>query len=76
MKIYWNWCEYLYLLLKCKTGSFLFINTLIFGIAGFLVWYLLHFFCLNNPEDMICFAGYFAVLPGYLGGLFYFMRKD
>lgn len=76
MKIYWDWCDTIFDLMNKKIDFFLFINTVVFGFLGFLIWYILHFICLNNIEGLLCFVGYFAVLPGYMGGLIYFMRKD
>lgn len=76
MKYYWDWCDILFDFLHERVAFFLFVNTVIFGCLGFFVWYILHFFCLDSLIGMICFIGYSAVISGYLGGLFYFMRKD
>lgn len=77
MKWYWDWCDLLFAGSKKNMNMFLFINTVFFGFLGLAVWYILHFICLDNLEGMICFIGYSAVFPGYLGGLFYFIsRKD
>lgn len=75
MKFYWDWCDTLFDFLHEKVDFFLFVNTVIFGFLGFFVWYILHFICLDSLVGMVCFIGYSAVLLGYLGGLFYFMRK-
>lgn len=76
MKYYFYWCEELYKALKENKYLFLTVNTICFGILGLCIWYVLHFFCLNRIDWLICFIGYPAVIPGYLGGLFYFLRMD
>lgn len=76
MKLYEKWCDGLYELVQKNRKVFLAINTLLFGLIGFLLWYGLHFFFLDRLDWMICFIGYSATCLGYLGGLIYFMRMD
>lgn len=76
MKLYKKWCDELYALVQEKRQIFLILNTLLFGVIGFFVWYVIHFFFLNRIDWLICFIGYPAVCLGYMGGLLYFMRMD
>ena len=76
MKYYWEWCDKLYKLLKENRTLFLMVNTICFGVLGYMIWFGLHFFCLNRLDWLICFVGYSAMVAGYAGGLFYFMKID
>ncbi len=76
MKYYFGWCEDLYHALKENRFVFLLVNTVCFGFIGFCIWYILHFFCLDRLDWLICFIGYPAMVLGYFGGLFYFLQMD
>lgn len=68
--------------LLCKTGIrnirplFLSAATLISGLAGFLVWYALHFIALNDIYWALCFVGYPACFVGILGGSIFLWKKE
>lgn len=62
---------------KHKHYLFLGINTVLYGLLGLLVWYLIgdQFFA-NREEWMLTFIGYPAVLGGFLLGIILLFKFD
>lgn len=54
---------------------FILINTLVFTIIGFSLWFIIHFFILKNFIWCICFSGYAGYFLGFLGGILYLWKK-
>lgn len=59
---------------KRKT-IFLLSSSIVFAILGLLVWFVAHFFVLDDITWMLCFMGYPAMFLGYLGGVLYLWNK-
>ena len=52
---------------------FLTVNTISFGIVGFVLWCFVRLFMLDSWMWCVCFTGYGAVLFGYMGGILYLL---
>ena len=61
MKHLWAYIENKNIEEKSKYRSALFIFSIIFAIAGFIVWLIVRTWILSSIDWMICFIGYFVV---------------
>ena len=59
---------------KKSQHIFLWLNTVFFGVIGFLVWLVLRNLNLNNWDWAVVFAGYPAFFIGILGGILYLYK--
>lgn len=71
----WEWVDKKNLSEKAKTGVFLFLNMVLYGVLGFLVWMVISRFTLSTLDWAVCFVGYPGFFIGYLGGFFFLCRK-
>ena len=75
MGILWEWLDKKNMNEERKMHLFLFLNTIIFSIIGFLVWLAVSKFALNSLTWALCFIGYSGFFIGYLGGFIYLCSK-
>ncbi len=59
-----------------RRKCFLFLNCILSGVAGLLIWLIVRRFALDAPQWMFCFVGYPAVFHGFAGGVLYIMNAD
>lgn len=71
----WEWVDKKNLSEKAKTRVFLFLNIVLCGVLGFLVWMVISRFGLSTLDWAVCFIGYSGFFVGYLGGFFFLCRK-
>ncbi|MGN0160084.1 MAG: hypothetical protein ACI4AQ_01715 [Lachnospiraceae bacterium] len=71
----WEWVDKKNLSEQAKTGVFLFLNMVLYGVLGFLVWMVISRFTLSTLDWAVCFVGYPGFFIGYLGGFFFLCRK-
>ena len=57
-----------------KMKLMLISNTLLFTIAGIILWGGIQLFALQEIKWAICFAGYAGFFPGFLGGVLFLYR--
>lgn len=80
MKRLWIKCSQLKCNRELQMHSFLFLNIIIWLIAGFLLSGLICLFfgidLRNEVENIIIFTGYTGLIMGWFGGLFFLMRQD
>ncbi len=55
---------------------FLEMNTMLFGILGFLMWIMVRNFVFHTIDWAFCFVGYSGFLIGFVGGYMYLCRKE
>lgn len=60
---------------KAKRNIFLFINSVIFSIVGFMVWLVVSRFTLSTLDWAICFTGYSGFFIGFIGGFLFLCQK-
>ena len=75
MGILWEWLEKKKMDEESKMQFFLFLNTINFGIIGFLVWLVVSRFALHSLTWALCFIGYSGFFIGYIGGFIFSCRK-
>ena len=69
MKLLWNAVNRLPVSKSLKHTLFLLLNTLLFGLLGFLVWLIVRTNALDTLTHMILFIGYPAMFLGFYGGI-------
>ena len=74
MKMIWNWIDKRDFTNEGKIRTFLFLNCVIFGLLGFIVWLFMKPYLFNSIEGALCFTGYSVFGFGFLGG-FIFLCK-
>lgn len=76
MKYLWNHVDQLNYTTTQKQKLFLFLNSLIFGLLGFLFWIPVQFFTLRTLDWLVCFVGYPVMFLGLLGGILYLYNHE
>ena len=69
MKLLWNAVNRLPVSKSLKHTLFLLLNTLLFGLLGFLVWLIVRTDALDTLTNMTLFIGYPAMFLGFYGGI-------
>lgn len=75
MNILWNYLKSKNINTQKANIFFLLINTLIAGIGGFFIWFIIHFFTLNKIAWALCFIGYPGFFIGLLGGILFLYKQ-
>ena len=59
-----------------RRRCFLFLNSLLAGLAGLVLWLVVRVFALDSFDWLLCFVGYPVMLHGVLGGSVYLLHVD
>jgi len=76
MQIIWDFTGRMRFPARMRTRMFLFLNISAFLMMGLLAWLLIETVTDLNLQWLICFLGYPGYFIGYIGGLFFVMKKD
>lgn len=71
----WNLINNLKFSTEGKVRLFLFLSTFMSGLIGFGVWFIIHFFALNQVSWALSFTAVPGILVGYIGGIVYLLRR-
>ena len=71
----WKWIDVKEISKEEKIRVFLFLNCLIHGVLGLLVWLVVSRFMLNTLGWAFCFIGYPGFFIGFVGGFLYLCRQ-
>lgn len=71
----WNWVDNRSFSKEKKKMIFLALNSIIYGVLGFVVWLIVSKFALNTLGWALCFIGYSGFFIGYIGGFIYLCKK-
>lgn len=71
----WNLINNLKFSTEGKVRLFLVLSTLLSGLIGFGVWFIIHFFALDKTSWALCFTTVPGILVGYIGGIVYLLRR-
>lgn len=61
---------------KRRVAVFLAISTLLYSLAGFLIWLVIKSFALSTIDWALCFVGYMGFCGGFLGGILFLCRSE
>lgn len=62
---------------KSRENCFRFMNFLLFGLIGLIIWLIVRQFALDSTEWLLCFIGFPAVFCGLFGASIYILNvKD
>ena len=76
-KLIWNYINHLNLARKNKHRLFLTINTIFYGLVGYLLWLFVgHRIFANRLEWLLSFIGYPAIILGFILGVFALFKLD
>ena len=76
MKLLWSFFNSKNLKPDSKVELFLTTTTILSGLIGLFIWYILHFIVLNTVSWAICFAGYSAFFGGLIGGTLFLFNQN
>lgn len=71
----WNYINNFKISTEGKVRFFLTLSTLLSGLIGFGVWFVIHFFALDKTTWALCFTAVPGILAGYIGGIVYLLRR-
>ena len=71
----WKWIDEKNISKEVKAKLFLFVNSIMFGVIGLVLWVIVSGFGLNSWDWALCFIGYPGFFIGYIGGFVFLGRK-
>lgn len=75
MRRLWKWIADRNISYEKKLKVFLLLNTILFGMLGFVVWAIVSKFTLDTWYFALCFFGYAAFFIGFIGGYIFIVRS-
>ena len=75
--IFWKLISRTGLKRRSRQRLFLFVNTVYYGLIGYLLWVIFgRNIFYNRTEWLFSFVGYTAVFGGFLMGIMFLFKKD
>ena len=71
----WKWVDDKNISREAKTGIFLFFNSILWGVIGFVTWIFVSMFALSTWDWALCFVGYPGFFVGYIGGFIFLCQQ-
>lgn len=71
----WKWIDSYDVPREKKIRGFLVLNCLVYSLAGFFIWLLVHKFAFDTWDWAFCFAGYPGFFCGFIGGYIFLGRQ-